>query len=117
VIAIAITYLLGVSPRYSACDESGVMPPDARHHFICTRRLLPLVTESGFAPFTHLSPSGDRADMTTALSAVLYAALAGRYVLERKLGRGGMSRVFLAREIALGRIVVLKVWEKVTGPR
>jgi serine/threonine protein kinase len=64
-----------------------------------------------------LSPSGDRSDTTTALSAELSAALAGRYILERELGGGGMSRVFLAREIALGRIVVLKVWEKVTGPR
>ncbi len=47
--------------------------------------------------------------MTTAPSAELSAALTGRYVLERELGGGGMSRVFLAREIALGRTVVLKV--------
>ena len=47
--------------------------------------------------------------MTTAPAAELSAALAGRYVLERELGGGGMSHVFLAREIALGRTVVLKV--------
>ena len=39
----------------------------------------------------------------------LNAALAGRYRIERELGGGGMSRVFLARETALGREVVVKV--------
>jgi eukaryotic-like serine/threonine-protein kinase len=36
-------------------------------------------------------------------------ALGGAYVLERELGGGGMSRVFVARETALGRDVVVKV--------
>jgi len=35
--------------------------------------------------------------MTTTLAPELSAALADRYVLERELGGGGMSRVFLAR--------------------
>jgi serine/threonine-protein kinase len=39
----------------------------------------------------------------------LTAALADRYRIERELGGGGMSRVFLARETALGRTVVVKV--------
>ncbi len=39
----------------------------------------------------------------------LTAALADRYRLERELGGGGMSRVYLADEIALGRRVVIKV--------
>jgi len=47
--------------------------------------------------------------MTTAHTTELSASLLGRYVVERELGGGGMSRVFLAREIALGRTVVLKV--------
>ena len=41
--------------------------------------------------------------------ATLSAALAGRYRIERELGGGGMSRVFLAREIGLDREVVIKV--------
>ncbi len=39
----------------------------------------------------------------------LTAALADRYRIERELGGGGMSRVFLAEETALGRQVVIKV--------
>ncbi len=44
-------------------------------------------------------------DLSTALAAVLGTA----YRLERELGGGGMSRVFLAEETALGRRVVIKV--------
>ena len=40
---------------------------------------------------------------------MLTAALAGRYTIERELGGGGMARVFLAKESALGRRVVVKV--------
>jgi TolB-like protein/tRNA A-37 threonylcarbamoyl transferase component Bud32/Tfp pilus assembly protein PilF len=39
----------------------------------------------------------------------LAAALADRYHIERELGGGGMSRVFVATETALGRRVVIKV--------
>jgi TolB-like protein/Tfp pilus assembly protein PilF len=39
----------------------------------------------------------------------LAAALADRYRIERELGGGGMSRVFVADEVALGRTVVVKV--------
>lgn len=37
------------------------------------------------------------------------AALAGRYSIEREIGRGGMGVVFLAREVALDRMVALKL--------
>jgi tetratricopeptide (TPR) repeat protein len=39
----------------------------------------------------------------------LQAALGSAYTLERELGGGGMSRVFVAEETALGRKVVVKV--------
>ena len=39
----------------------------------------------------------------------LQSALGSTYTLERELGGGGMSRVFLAEETALGRKVVVKV--------
>jgi serine/threonine-protein kinase len=43
------------------------------------------------------------------LGAYLQSALGGAYQIERELGGGGMSRVFLAREQALKRAVVIKV--------
>ncbi|HKP48493.1 MAG TPA: serine/threonine-protein kinase, partial [Gemmatimonadales bacterium] len=47
--------------------------------------------------------------MNTVLQDQLQAAIGTIYVLERELGGGGMSRVFLAHETALGRKVVVKV--------
>jgi serine/threonine protein kinase len=45
----------------------------------------------------------------TAIPAELSAALAGRYDLERVVGRGGMATVYLARDVRYGRAVALKV--------
>ena len=47
--------------------------------------------------------------MTTSLRDTLQQALGDAYQLERELGGGGMSRVFLATDAALGRRVVVKV--------
>ena len=47
--------------------------------------------------------------MGTALRDLLQTTLSGAYHLERELGGGGMSRVFVAEERALGRRVVVKV--------
>ena len=43
------------------------------------------------------------------MHATLQASLAATYVLEREIGGGGMSRVFVAEERGLGRRVVIKV--------
>jgi len=47
--------------------------------------------------------------VTGSLSERLQRALGTSYTLDRELGGGGMSRVFTARETALGRTVVVKV--------
>ena len=45
----------------------------------------------------------------TSLRDRLQRALGTSYTLDRELGGGGMSRVFTAKETALGRTVVVKV--------
>lgn len=48
----------------------------------------------------------------------LQATLSGRYTLERELGGGGMSRVFVAEETALGRKVADPVYAPIrSDPR
>ena len=47
--------------------------------------------------------------MTEQLRQQLQATLSGSYTLERELGGGGMSRVFVAEELRLRRKVVVKV--------
>src|SRR5207248_8974738 len=43
------------------------------------------------------------------VDARLRAALAGRYAIERELGRGGMATVYLADDVKHRRIVAVKV--------
>src|SRR2546428_3745084 len=43
------------------------------------------------------------------LFARVATALANRYVVERELGHGGMATVYVARDVALGRAVAIKV--------
>ncbi|MBC7564104.1 MAG: protein kinase [Gemmatimonadaceae bacterium] len=47
--------------------------------------------------------------MNDSFRSQLQQSLGDGYTLERELGGGGMSRVFLARDVALGRDVVVKV--------
>ncbi len=47
--------------------------------------------------------------MTDALRETLQQALGTAYRVERELGRGGMSRVFVAHDESLDREVVVKV--------
>src|SRR5688572_16706421 len=57
--------------------------------------------------FMHLS--FDREGETDTVRELLEQSLSSTYRVERELGGGGMARVFLAEERALGRQVVVKV--------
>jgi serine/threonine-protein kinase len=54
-------------------------------------------------------PTARFVPVTTDLQDRLQQALGTTYLIERELGGGGMSRVFVAQESALGRKVVVKV--------
>ena len=64
-------------------------------------------------PRDGVGPPAEAADgddpLVTDLRAYLEQSLGGAYALERELGGGGMSRVFVARDHSLGRTVVVKV--------
>jgi serine/threonine protein kinase len=53
--------------------------------------------------------SGRVPDGAVSLGAQLQTSLGASYVVEREIGGGGMARVFVAEEPALGRKVVIKV--------
>jgi hypothetical protein len=62
----------------------------------------------GPAPEFYLRPV-DRSPISEELLEHLRAATSGEFEIIREIGRGGMARVYLAREIALDRQVALKV--------
>jgi eukaryotic-like serine/threonine-protein kinase len=49
------------------------------------------------------------ADTPTALFLAFQEAIAGRFSLDREIGRGGMGVVYLAREVRLDRLVAIKL--------
>jgi tetratricopeptide (TPR) repeat protein len=56
-----------------------------------------------------LEPPGVPAPLMSDLETALRAELAGRYAIERELGRGGMATVFLADDVRHHRQVAIKV--------
>jgi serine/threonine-protein kinase len=68
--------------------------------FLAAPPLADLAAAAGADPAAD-DPDGDVAGLA--------AALADRYVVERRLGRGGMATVYLARDLRHGRPVAIKV--------
>src|SRR5512143_2310891 len=89
-------------------DTDGPMPDEQKH-----RAEGRASTED--AP-PHSSAGGDAAgEPDNDTLAALGAALAGRYEIERELGRGGMATVYLARDVRHERRVALKVLNPALG--
>ena len=63
----------------------------------------------GERPQDGTAPEGGDEHAPIDIRALLQESLGSAYSLERELGGGGMSRVFVARDHALGRRVVVKV--------
>jgi tetratricopeptide (TPR) repeat protein len=66
-----------------------------------------LVADHGATGF--LEPPGPPAPLVPGFEATLRDALAGRYTLEREIGRGGMATVYLAEDVRHHRQVAIKV--------
>jgi serine/threonine-protein kinase len=80
----------------SDADTSNTFPPDSPWRSGCGRRQI------GQPDDSHRRPAlPDLAELQT--------DLAGRYVIERELGRGGMATVYLAQDLRHERPVALKV--------
>jgi tetratricopeptide (TPR) repeat protein len=80
-----------------------------RHRLGASLGALPLVTPALYSPLTVSFPYPQLAVPTDSLRDQLQATLGAAYALTGELGGGGMSRVFLARDVALERDVVVKV--------
>src|SRR6266480_4453339 len=76
------------------------------------RVVSPVRPNCAFRAEPRVGPSGYTGPVTVTADPLLpdlQRALAGRYVLERRLGRGGMGVVYLARELRLDRRVAIKL--------
>jgi serine/threonine-protein kinase len=86
--------------------------PDATTTLACRSCHAALQPDERFCPTCGIScdpAGGDSASPWSQVLAQLQAATIGEFELSRELGRGGMAAVYLAREVALNRMVAIKV--------
>ena len=107
---------LPVGQRAAYCDRIAATDPalgaDLRRLIREAEETRGLLTEAAIERFGLLfdeAPAGPATSAAPDLVDELRAALDHVYTIEREIGGGGMSRVFIAHEAGLGRKVVIKV--------
>jgi serine/threonine protein kinase len=75
----------------------------------CFRCNAPLDSGARFCQVCGLSVSGEQTAPLPTLLQIVRQATLGEYEIVREVGQGGMATVYLARELALDRLVAIKV--------
>src|SRR5262245_3084920 len=101
--------------------EAMRLPPEARLGYVertsaddievhaAVDRLLRLETGSDLAAVAQGIAAGIDVAPDTPSPGTIVGRTIGHYAIERRLGVGGMGEVYLARDLALGRLVALKI--------
>ncbi len=99
----------GAVPLPTTCSKCGA--PTASDAIFCSRCGLNFTLEQSAIRATPAVDADGAASAAGAYDTLrrLNAALAGRYSLERELGRGGMATVYLAKDLRHDREVAIKV--------
>ncbi|MBI2795662.1 MAG: protein kinase [Gemmatimonadetes bacterium] len=93
-----------------SCPKCGApVLPDSLFCNRCGRDFTKEMSAAGLAATLPAAPVDDAADPAAQALAEIRAALAGRYEVQRVLGRGGMATVYLARDEKHDREVAIKV--------
>src|SRR3954468_15185221 len=86
-----------------SCGECGSVAPS------CSRTGTPCPRAVPSTCHSRLRRSETMPDTPTALFLAFQEAVAGRFSLDREIGRGGMGVVYLAREVKLDRLIAIKL--------
>jgi hypothetical protein len=98
------------APRAARLAKLGATDPELRAEVAALLAADAQADERlGSLDLPFLSPVSD--SQNPELKERLQGALAGRYLIERELGRGGMATVYLARDLKHDRMVALKVMQ------
>ena len=110
----ALALPVGARPAYldEACDGDAGLRADVESQLEACERA---ARSTAFLAEPAAAFVGPLLEGVTAGVPALRATLAGRYDVERELGRGGMATVYLAKDVRHARRVAVKVLEPTAG--